>query len=144
MFRRTSYTLIEILVVIVIIATLAALTWPNYKRIKEKYLNQEAKASLQLIRAAEKIYRMEQGFYYPYDAIESSAANINSFLKLSLPVSASINWSISLNGNNPPNEHGLATRTGTGASDSRVWSIDFPGDVDPTCTGGSGTPSTCM
>ena len=144
MFRKTGYTLVEILVVIVIVGTLAALAWPNYARIKEKSLNQEAKASLALIRAAEKIYRMEQGFYYPYHTTESVASNINSFLKLSLPESANVNWSISLNGNNPPTEHGNATRSGTGASDSRVWAIDFPGDTDPTCSGGSGTPSTCQ
>ena len=63
-----SFTLIEMLVVLVIIATLAALAWPNYMAIKEKTLNREAKATLALIRAAEKVYKMEEGFYYPSPA----------------------------------------------------------------------------
>jgi type IV pilus assembly protein PilE len=146
MFRRTSYTLVEILVVIVIIATIAALAWPNYSRIKEKSLNQEAKASLALIRAAEKIYRMEQGFYYPKSATESSPSNINSYLKLSLPETTNITWSISVDSSTPSSEHADATRSGPAKSDSRVWTIDFKGtgDTDATCSGGSGSPSTCQ
>ena len=83
--KRKGFTLTEILVVVVIIATLAALAWPNYMAIKEKTLNREAKASLALIRAAEKIYKLEQGFYYPHPAgsTENDTSLINNYLKLS-------------------------------------------------------------
>jgi len=136
MSNKKGYTLIEILVVLVIIGTLAALAWPNYMAIKEKTLNREARANLALIRAAEKIYRMEQGYYYPHAAATSVVSDINSFLKLSLPESATVSWSIEVDSTGAP-EFAEATRTGTGA-DGRVWKINFPGDVEPVCTEGTG------
>ena len=127
--------------VVLIIATLAALAWPNYVAIKEKTLNREAKASLALIRAAEKIYRLEQGYYYPYppeSTSESDISDINTFLKLSLPETASVNWSITVD-STPSTEFSKATRYGTG-SDNRFWTIDFTGDTsEPTCTEGTGS-----
>ena len=142
--KKKGYTLIEILVVVVIIATLAALTWPNYVAIKEKTLNREAKASLALIRAAEKIYRLEQGYYYPYPPDGTSTSNvsdINSFLKLSLPESTNVSWAITVD-STPSFEYSQATRTGMGA-DGRQWTIDFVGDnTEPVCAGGSG--SNCL
>jgi type IV pilus assembly protein PilE len=136
--HKQGYTLIEILVVLVIIGTLAALAWPNYMAIKEKSLNREAKASLALIRAAEKIYRMEQRYYYPYKSATSTISNINSFLKLSLPETASVSWSINVNSTVDP-AFAKATRVGTGV-DGRVWKINFPGDSEPVCTGGTACP----
>jgi prepilin-type N-terminal cleavage/methylation domain-containing protein len=139
MLKIKAYTLVEIMVVLVIIGVLAALAWPNYMAIKEKTLNREAKASLALIRAAEKIYRMEQGFYFPRPAGTSSViSDINNYLKLSLPQSATVNWSISVNSN--PTEVATATRT---SSDGRVWQLNIPGDTDPVCTGGS-PASNCL
>ncbi|MDP2830668.1 MAG: type II secretion system protein [Candidatus Omnitrophota bacterium] len=133
MLKKKGFTLVEMFVVVAIVGILAALAGPNYLRIKEKSLNREAKASLALIRAAEKIYRMEQGFYYPFMSTTSVVSNINSFLKLNLPT-ASVNWSISLTSTGPPNEFSRATRVGV---DGRIWRINFPGDTDPTCSGGT-------
>ncbi|MBU4418269.1 MAG: type II secretion system GspH family protein, partial [Candidatus Omnitrophica bacterium] len=135
MLKKKGFTLIEILVVLIIVGILAALAWPNYMAIKEKTLNREARASLALIRAAEKIYRMEQNYYYPFSTTTNVISDINRDLKLSLPESASVSWSISLNSVGAP-QYGTATRTGVGV-DGRTWRIDFPGDVDPSCTGGS-------
>ncbi|MFH0917606.1 MAG: type II secretion system protein [Candidatus Omnitrophota bacterium] len=136
MFKTRGFTLAEILVVVVIIGTLAALAWPNYSAIKEKALNKEANASLALIRAAEKIYKMEQGYYYPYLTTTNVIANINSFLKLSLPESATRMWTMDLDGNTV--EHSTATRTGVGA-DGRQWTINFPGDK-AVCSGSAACP----
>jgi len=130
--KKKGFNLVEILVVLVIIGTLAALAWPNYLSIKEKTLNREAKANLALIRAAEKIYRIEQGFYYPYSATTSTVSDINSFLKLSLPESASANWSINLDSTTSGSEFAQATRS---ASDARVWKVELSGEDDPACTG---------
>ena len=139
MLKRKGYTLTEMLVVLVIIAILAALAWPNYKTIKEKALNREAKASLALIRAAEKIYRLEQGFYYPRPATATTVvSNINSYLKLSLPDTASVTWSISVD-STPASGVATATRTGVGV-DGRIWSTNFLGETEPTCSGGTACP----
>lgn len=139
MLMKKGFTLIEILVVIVIIAILAALALPNKQKDKENALNREAKATLALIRAAEKIYRLEHGFYYPRPAATINVvSDINNFLKLNLPESATVNWAIGVN-SNPLSEFATATRVGVGA-DGRIWNISFSGDTDPSCSGGTGCP----
>jgi prepilin-type N-terminal cleavage/methylation domain-containing protein len=136
--KNKGYTLTEILVVLVIIATIVALAWPNFMAIKEKSLNREAKATLALIRAAEKIYRLEQGFYYPHDAIasdriETDPTVINDYLKLSLPETASPVWSIVVDNRASGSEAATATRSGGGA-DGRIWNTPFTGDSDTDIT----------
>ena len=138
MLKKRGFTFLEIVIVLVIIGILAALAWPNFVAIKEKTLNREAKAILMLIRVAEKDYRMEYGFYYPRSATTGVISNINRDLKLSLPVSASVNWSISLNSAGSP-EFATATRIGVGV-DGRIWRINFSGDTEPTCSGGTACP----
>lgn len=138
MFKNESFTLTELLVVIVIIGILVALALPNYGVIKEKSLDREAKASLALIQAAEKIYKLEQGWYYPRPAgAQNVAATINSYLKLSLPENTVPPplWSINVSS---AAEIATATRTGVGA-DGRQWTINLPGETDP-CTGGAACP----
>lgn len=89
-----GFTLIEMLVVIIIIGILASLGLPSYTRIRERTLYKEAIANLQLISAAEKIYRMDTGTYYPANGTnESNIANINQRLKLSL---VEKNWDYSI------------------------------------------------
>lgn len=143
MRTQKGFTLTEILVVIVIVGILVALTLPNYSVIREKSLNREARTSLALIQAAEKIYRLEQGFYYPYGgATENNASVINSYLKLNLPKlaagssSKTLPWSISVN-----SASGVVTATRVGVGkDDRQWAINFPGDAVatvPTCSGGT-------
>ena len=134
--KAKSFTLTELIIVIVIVGILVALGLPSYNRIKEKSLDREAKASLALIRAAEKIYKMEQGWYYPRPVnTQTTASVINTFLKLNLPESAlpAPLWAISVNS---ATERVLATRAGIGsATYPRVWTINFSGEADPTCAG---------
>lgn len=78
-----SVTILEILTVIIIIGILAALALPNFGRMRERALDNEAKANLKLIQAAEKIYRMETGYYYPDVSFSPVFTNdINDQLKL--------------------------------------------------------------
>jgi prepilin-type N-terminal cleavage/methylation domain-containing protein len=135
MLKAEGYTLVEILVVLVIIGVLIVLGWPNYLKIKEVTLNREAKASLALISAADKIYKMEQTFYYPYSTSENSPANINTNLKLSLPT-APPSWSITVDSTTPGSEKATAKRSIGAGADNRVWTQLFSSDT-PTCAGGS-------
>ena len=134
---RKSFTMIEMLVVIVIVGIVVALALPNFGALKEKSLNREAKTSLALIQAAEKIYKIEQGFYYPYHTATSNTLNINRDLKLSLSQSASPLWSISINSSAVP-EYATATRTNVNP-DGRIWKLEFRNE-DPTCSGGTYCP----
>lgn len=134
MLKKRGFTLVEIIVVVIIVGILAAFGMTQYVPIKERSLNRAVKPILSLIRAAEKDYKMDHGTFYPSSGTENNLVNINTNLKLSLPVSASIDWTISLDCTTTGFAN--ATRSGTGA-DGRVWKIDFPGDANPSCTGGT-------
>ena len=54
-----SFTLIELIIVIIIIGILATFAMPAFMVTKEKALTKEAIVNLKLIAAAEKIWRME-------------------------------------------------------------------------------------
>ncbi len=126
MLIKKGFTLIELLVVIVIIAILAALGLPGYNKLQEKSLDREAKASLALIRAAERIYRMEMSFYYPNTGSVNTLSSINTDLKLSLPTD-SPKWSYTVTA---PNGNATALRSG------RTWSLLSSGTTDDAiCTG---------
>ena len=86
--KKKSFTVIELILVIVVVSILAAVAIPNYMNTKEGAINKEAKANLKLIIAANKIYKMENSSFYA----SSSITNINNNLKLALPSSASRNW----------------------------------------------------
>jgi len=137
--KRKSFTLVEILVVIVIIAILAALALPGFSLTKERSLDREAKANLRIIQAAEKIYRMEVGYYYPPGATTVVISDINSNLKLGLP-SNQVSWTYRFDNSVGGSEKATATRAVTGG---RTWTILFPpGSSDtPCCTPSSDCPA---
>lgn len=135
---RRGYTLVEIIIVLIIAGILVSFAVPQFAVTQERALDREAKASLALMRAAEKIYRMEVGggVYYPYAGYTttSDVNLINNNLKLSLPTSlpvASRNWAYSIN-NSSSTGIGQAARLG------RTWTLDSAGSCEnPTCSGAS-------
>lgn len=86
-----AITLLEVLAVVVIIGILVALAVPQFASMRERALDKEAKANLKLIQAAEKIYRMEIGVFWPKDAGTSPAdtQSLNTELRLDLSLT---NW----------------------------------------------------
>lgn len=61
--KRFGFTLNEILIAVVIISTLATLAMVTYVRVYEKGRGYSASAVLRLIRAAERIYYLDQNTY---------------------------------------------------------------------------------
>jgi prepilin-type N-terminal cleavage/methylation domain-containing protein len=125
--NKKSFSLIELIVVVVIIGILAALALPGFGTSKERVLDKEAKANLALIQAAEKIYRMESGFYYPSSGATNVIADINTYLRVNLPTGA-LSWTYEVDGDD---SQATASRL---PSSSRVWTLTFSGS-SPSCTG---------
>ncbi|MCX5701417.1 MAG: prepilin-type N-terminal cleavage/methylation domain-containing protein [Candidatus Omnitrophica bacterium] len=108
--RDGGVTLTEILVVIIIIAILAALALPQFTASRERALSREAKANLKLISVAEKIYRMREGFYFPFENVTTDRDVIAENLKVNL---TEANWDYSIDATNPNLEefNAFANRT---------------------------------
>ncbi len=117
-----GYNLIEIIIVVIIIGILVTFAMPQFSKTRERAFDNEAKANLRLMQAAEKIYKMEIGAYY---GPQNNVTVINTNLKLSLPGTSKWNYSIS-NGSGDV----AAARAGGG----RTWSLGIAAD-DPSCAG---------
>lgn len=91
-----ALTLIEVLIIIIVVGILTALSLPQFSKTREHAIVKEATANLKLIAAAERIYRMEAGAYYPIYLVDSpvgSVDDINNNLRLSL---TERNWDYSV------------------------------------------------
>ncbi|HTZ11412.1 MAG TPA: prepilin-type N-terminal cleavage/methylation domain-containing protein [Candidatus Margulisiibacteriota bacterium] len=114
MHRKYGFSFIELLIVVIIIGVLVSFAAPQFAVTKERALDKEAQANLRLIQAAERIYKMEISFYYPYSG-SANRDGINTDLKLSLPA---VNWGYAAY----PTGQSVATRTG---SDGRTWTLNI-------------------
>lgn len=117
-----SFTLVELLVVVIIVGILAALGLPGYRVTRERVLDREAKINLALVRGAEKISLIESGAYYASSVI----SDINTYLKVNLPTTA-LTWDYVLY-----NDRATATRKVTSG---RVWTLSYTGSSTASCTG---------
>ncbi len=114
--QGAGFTLVELIIVLVIVAILAGIALPNFMAMKERTLGREAIASLRLMIAANRVYRMESGFYYPFipagtSASENDATLINNNLRLSLTEN---NWDYSILSSTLPCSNATAIRSVTG------------------------------
>jgi len=130
--KNIAVTLIEILVTLIIIAILVALALPQFSVMRERSFSKEAKANLKLIDAAEKIYRMEQGFYYPYSSSVSDQQAINANLKIAITEE---NWGYTISGDNGASYASVAGRTGEGGYLDCEYSMSDATVGEPTPNG---------
>ncbi|MFA5100706.1 MAG: prepilin-type N-terminal cleavage/methylation domain-containing protein [Candidatus Omnitrophota bacterium] len=118
---RKAFTLIELMIVIVIVGVLSTLAVIQLSGPKEEALEKEAKSNLQIIAAAEKMYRLESGGYVDAENV----TEINAKLRLMLPANpATMNWQYSVTTSAGFTEfNATATRTG-GPKKDTVYSIN--------------------
>ena len=129
--KRTSnegFTIIELMVVLVIIGVLASLAIPGFSRTKERAFDKEARITLDLIVAGEKMYRAKIGFYYPSSGTVGESA-IEDNLQLDL---SSSSWEYNITGLGGTNFNATAARSGS-VSWSRQWLVNAT-LVNATCT----------
>ncbi len=127
--KRKSFTIVELLIVVVILTILATFAIPAYLNAKQRAVDHEARSQLKLIQTAEKSYRLEEGQYI---ACADNAA-CSSDLRLDLPPAPPDgNWDYSVpsvdNAASPPQ----FTANSTGTSGTTDWTID----ADDVCAYG--------
>ncbi len=122
-----SFTLLELVIVVILVGILASLATPLYRRASEGSHNKEAQAMLNLIGEAEKMYNLEYGQYFGC----ASIAQCNRELKLNLPASAARAWDFNVQSPTANTFTANASRQGI---DNRVWSLDED-DQEPACNG---------
>jgi prepilin-type N-terminal cleavage/methylation domain-containing protein len=83
-----SFTLIELIMVVVIIGVLVTFAAPAFRVTRDRALENEARANLSLIQSAQKIYRMEMGNFINCAAGTPYSACLNLNLKLEIPQSS--------------------------------------------------------
>lgn len=134
--KTHSFTLIELIAVVVIIGILAAIMVPNYNRARERAVDKQAKAILSLIRAAQRNYKMETGGYCPGT---TSISDINTNLRLDLVDDG--NWGYSITGSASSFTAELTRPTNKNGGYNRKWQLTT-NDVNATCIplGGSSCP----
>jgi len=71
--KNKGFTLIELMIVVAIIAILAAIAIPQYKKFQLKAKTSEAKANLDAIRVCEESYSAEYDYYATAAAAPASA-----------------------------------------------------------------------
>lgn len=107
---RKAMTLVEIMVVVVIIGVIAMVALVRLSGPREQVIEKEARATLRLIAAAQKIYRMEYQTYI--GAVDTT--EVNQMLRMRISNnSATANWNY------------CVTSTGTGFN-ATATRINFP------------------
>ncbi len=125
-FRRTGFTLVELMIVVVVVGILATIAYPNYVTTREKALDREAISALMLIRNSERMFFSRSESFYPSPAgTQSNIVSINGNLTLDLNENI---WDYAIITASPTLFTASATRGG------RIWAITNTA-AQPTCTG---------
>ncbi len=123
----SGFTLIELILVVTVIITLALIAIPNYSKSKNRAIEKEAISNVRLMAAAERIYKMESAAN-AYVACADAAA-CNTALKLNLNTT---NWGYKVE----VAAGGVATITATGSAISgcsyTLTSADFDASPAPS------------
>lgn len=123
---RAGFTLTEVLVAIVVIAVLAGLAVPNFRNTIEQARSNEAIANLNVIRMGQRIYRLNQGRFWPDpDGTNATIANINTALNVDLDTEFYTGLSVTSTGAGTAFT-ATASRT---APSNKTYTIDQDGNI---------------
>ena len=95
--RTRSFTLLEIIIVVILASTLAAMALVSYKKtINQAYMD-EAFREMTLVHGAQQVYKAKHGTYWPSNFTSTDVNEINNVLGLSL-VPGMFNFALTGNG----------------------------------------------
>ena len=129
--NQKSFTLVELLAVIMIIAAVAGFAIPNYSRSVERAHEQDGLTQLRAIHAANQIFNARTNSYWPADAGAYTVNDINTNLGLNIIESG---MAYACSGTDGTTFDCTATRAGgsfTLTVDENPLSA-----ANPSCTGG--------
>lgn len=98
LFEMRSFTLLELLVVVLIIGILVSVGVPIYRNTVKKIEESEAKSMLKMIQIEEKIVRLESANHVYVNCTDTSDCNTRLYLEL-----ISSRWNYSVFGANNTN-----------------------------------------
>lgn len=130
---KESFTLIELLIVIVIVALLSSLGLPVYMGTIEKSYNKEARSMIRMILEAEKMEKLKRDKFVAC----SDTSSCSSELNLSLPYDR-WQYSVKLNPNTIIAERMTKSRT----FKLENFDVSTATDTIPNCSGKEYCPST--
>jgi len=135
---KRSFTLIELIVVIIIVGILATLAFVQYTKVIEKGRTAEARSILGTIRTAEAAYKLEYGEY-------AALADLPVEAPTSCPATAAtvpnyFQYSVTTTDTTTPTFTAKATRcgTGTGKTPGYTTTYDITLDQDGNWGGTAG------
>jgi len=97
--KRKGFNLLELVVVVIILGVLAVLAANHFGIQREKGMAREALSQLRLVRAAERMYRLETGSFIACErpVVTGGANDCNTVLGLDLPT-GNYDYNVALNG----------------------------------------------
>ena len=133
--KQGGFTLIELMIVVVIIAILAAMAIPRFMRASVRSKQTEAKLILKQIYTMQRAYRQEKDAYYHGDGSTVVAQPGDIIGPLGVEIMPAVYYSYSITGNADGFTATAGSKSATGLDDDAtldVWTITQTGNLTVT------------
>jgi len=133
--KQRGFTLIELMIVVVIIAILAAMAIPRFMRASVRGKQTEARLILKQIYTMQRAYRQENDTYYPGGGGTVVGQPGGVFSALHVEIMPAVYYSYSITGDAAGFTAVAGSKSATGLDDDPtldVWSIDQNGNLAVT------------